>query len=54
MVESQQAWVNVEASFSASVIETWTAMARAWEADAEKPNPFASTVHYNDLMQVRL
>ncbi|KAJ7678748.1 hypothetical protein B0H14DRAFT_2655745 [Mycena olivaceomarginata] len=32
----------------------WTEMARTWEADAEKPNLFASTVHYNDLTQVRL
>ncbi|KAJ7900554.1 hypothetical protein B0H14DRAFT_3423173 [Mycena olivaceomarginata] len=54
MVESREAWVDVEASFSASVIETWTAMAHAWEADAEKPNLFASTVHYDDLTQVRL
>ncbi|KAJ7884172.1 hypothetical protein B0H14DRAFT_2339297 [Mycena olivaceomarginata] len=54
MVESKQAWVDVEASFSTSVIETWTTMARAWEADAEKPNLFASTVHYEDLPQVRL
>ncbi|KAJ7343941.1 hypothetical protein DFH08DRAFT_810478 [Mycena albidolilacea] len=54
MVESRQAWVDIEALFSASVTETWTAMARVWEADTEKPNPFASTVHYDDLTQVRL
>ncbi|KAJ7301763.1 hypothetical protein DFH08DRAFT_978448 [Mycena albidolilacea] len=52
MVELQQAWVDVEVSFSASVIETWTAMACAWEADTEKPNPFASTIHYDDLTQL--
>ncbi|KAJ7310883.1 hypothetical protein DFH08DRAFT_974040 [Mycena albidolilacea] len=54
VLESQEAWVDIEASFSASVIETWMAMVCAWEADAEKPNLFASTVHYDDLTQVRL
>ncbi|KAJ7301593.1 hypothetical protein DFH08DRAFT_978614 [Mycena albidolilacea] len=54
MVEPWEAWVNVEASFSVSVIEMWMAMVHAWEVDAEKPNLFASTVHYDDLTQVWL
>ncbi|KAJ7676102.1 hypothetical protein B0H14DRAFT_3537005 [Mycena olivaceomarginata] len=54
MVELRQAWVDVEALFTPSVLETWTAMARTWEKDAEQPNPFASTVQYDDLSQVWL
>jgi hypothetical protein len=45
--------VHLEASFSESVIETWMAMAVAWEADSTKPNPFASTAKHEDLAEVR-
>ncbi|KAJ6483367.1 hypothetical protein C8R45DRAFT_1099633 [Mycena sanguinolenta] len=54
MMEARPAWVDVEASFDASVIEPWTAMAEAWEADPEKPNPYASTRECENLKQVRL
>ncbi|KAJ7795160.1 hypothetical protein B0H14DRAFT_2391995 [Mycena olivaceomarginata] len=53
MLETRAAWVHLEASFSESVVETWTAMAVAWEADSTKPNPFASTAKHEDLAEVR-
>ncbi|KAJ7797037.1 hypothetical protein B0H14DRAFT_3494231 [Mycena olivaceomarginata] len=58
MLETRAAWVHLEVSFSESIIETWTAMAVAWEADSTqpihtKPNPFASTVKHEDLAEVR-
>ncbi|KAJ7793029.1 hypothetical protein B0H14DRAFT_3498562 [Mycena olivaceomarginata] len=51
MLETQAAWVHLEVSFSESIIETWTAMAVAWEADSTKPNPFASTAKHEDLAE---
>ena len=54
MLDSRAAWVDVEASFSTSVIEAWTAMAVAWEENHANPNPFASTVKRDDLREVRL
>ncbi|KAJ7790387.1 hypothetical protein B0H14DRAFT_2626044 [Mycena olivaceomarginata] len=39
MLETHAAWVDVEASFEPSVIETWTAMAVTWEADGKHPTP---------------
>ena len=53
MLETRATWVNLEASFLPSVIETWTAMAVAWEADASQLNPFVSTVKDEDLKEVR-
>ena len=38
--------MDMEASYPDAVIEVWTAMAVAWEADSGKPNPFASTLKY--------
>ncbi|KAJ7892149.1 hypothetical protein B0H14DRAFT_3691553 [Mycena olivaceomarginata] len=43
MLETRAARVDLEASFPASVIESWTTMAAAWEEDAKKKNPFEST-----------
>ena len=54
MLDARAAWLDVEASFPATVIEAWTAMAVAWEADNTCQNPFASTVKHNDLREVRL
>ncbi|KAJ7753029.1 hypothetical protein B0H14DRAFT_3096752 [Mycena olivaceomarginata] len=54
MLETRAAWVDVEASFEPSVIETWTAMAVAWEADSKHPNPFASTSQHEGIAEVRL
>ncbi|KAJ6536254.1 hypothetical protein B0H19DRAFT_1317890 [Mycena capillaripes] len=53
MLEARAAWVDMEASYPPSVIETWTAMAVTWEADASKPNPFQSTVKHESLQEVR-
>lgn len=53
MMEARQEWVDFEASFEASVIETWTAMVEAWEADPKEPNPYASTRTSENLQQVR-
>ena len=53
MLDTRAAWVDVEASFPPSVVESWTAMALAWEADSAKPNPFASSVKHEDLREVR-
>ncbi|KAJ7842104.1 hypothetical protein B0H14DRAFT_3457041 [Mycena olivaceomarginata] len=53
MLETRAAWVDVEASFEPSVIEAWTAMAIAWEADGKHPNPFASTVQHEGIAEVR-
>jgi hypothetical protein len=53
MLETRAAWVDMEASYPATVIEAWTSMAVAWEADSGKPNPFASTLKYESLQQVR-
>lgn len=53
MLETKAAWVDMEASFPAAVIESWTAMTVAWEADARKPNPFASKVKHETLQEVR-
>ncbi|KAJ7698223.1 hypothetical protein B0H14DRAFT_2417944, partial [Mycena olivaceomarginata] len=54
MLDTREAWVDVEASFPSAVIQTWTAMAVAWEADGAQPNPFASEVKREDLRAVRL
>ncbi|KAJ7789959.1 hypothetical protein B0H14DRAFT_3094779 [Mycena olivaceomarginata] len=54
MLETRAAWVDVEASFEPSVIETWTAMAVAWEVDSKNPNPFASTAQHEGIAEVRL
>ncbi|KAJ7769741.1 hypothetical protein B0H14DRAFT_3509403 [Mycena olivaceomarginata] len=54
MLDTREAWVDVEASFPPIVIQTWTAMAVAWEADNARPNPFASEVKRDDLRAVRL
>ncbi|KAJ7810115.1 hypothetical protein B0H13DRAFT_2248680 [Mycena leptocephala] len=53
MLETRAAWLDMEASFSPAVIETWTAMAVAWEKDAREPNPFASKINHVDLKAVR-
>ncbi|KAJ7920511.1 hypothetical protein B0H13DRAFT_1605382 [Mycena leptocephala] len=53
MLETRAAWVDMEASFSPSVIEAWTAMAVAWEKDPREKNPFASKVNHVDLKAVR-
>ncbi|KAJ7303441.1 hypothetical protein DFH08DRAFT_977124 [Mycena albidolilacea] len=53
MLETRAAWVDVEASFEPSVIEAWTAMAIAWEADGKHPNPYASTVQHEGIAEVR-
>ncbi|KAJ7788496.1 hypothetical protein B0H14DRAFT_3576895 [Mycena olivaceomarginata] len=53
MLEMRAAWVDVEASFKPSVIEAWTAMAIAWEADGKHPNPFTSTVQHEGIAEVR-
>jgi hypothetical protein len=53
MLETRAAWVDMEASFSPSVIEAWTAMAVAWEKDSREKNPFASKVNHVDLKAVR-
>lgn len=54
MLDTREAWVDVEASFPSAVVQTWTAMAVAWEADGAQPNPFASTIKHEDLRAVRL
>jgi hypothetical protein len=54
MLDTREAWVDVEASFPSTVIQTWTAMAVAWEANNAQPNPFASKVKREDLQVVRL
>ncbi|KAJ7802706.1 hypothetical protein B0H14DRAFT_2614089 [Mycena olivaceomarginata] len=53
MLETRAAWVDLEASFPEAVVEVWTAMAVAWEADSSKPSPFESTVKHEDLREVR-
>ncbi|KAJ7689530.1 hypothetical protein B0H14DRAFT_2652740 [Mycena olivaceomarginata] len=53
MLEIRQAWVDMEASFPPAVIQTWTAMAVAWEADDHKPNPFKTTVKHKSLQEVK-
>ncbi|KAJ7880130.1 hypothetical protein B0H13DRAFT_2542393 [Mycena leptocephala] len=53
MLETRAAWLDMETSFSPAVIETWTAMAVAWEKDAREPNPFASKINHVDLKAVR-
>ncbi|KAJ7794332.1 hypothetical protein B0H14DRAFT_2392601, partial [Mycena olivaceomarginata] len=54
MLETRAAWVDLEASFADTMIETWTAMATAWEADPSQPNPFATTPSgREDLKEVR-
>ncbi|KAF7372487.1 hypothetical protein MVEN_00110400 [Mycena venus] len=53
MLETRQAWVDMEASFPSMVILTWMEMAIAWEADYTKPNPFQSTVEHEGLREVR-
>ncbi|KAJ7683938.1 hypothetical protein B0H14DRAFT_2422270, partial [Mycena olivaceomarginata] len=54
MLDMREAWVDKEASFPTSVIQTWTAMVVAWEADSSQPNPFAvSDKPQDDLKAVR-
>ncbi|KAJ7355180.1 hypothetical protein DFH08DRAFT_690485, partial [Mycena albidolilacea] len=54
MLDTREAWVDLETSFPAGVIQTWTAMATAWEADSSQPNPFAvSDKAQDDLKAVR-
>ncbi|KAF7349139.1 hypothetical protein MVEN_01436100 [Mycena venus] len=55
MLETRQAWVDMEASFPPAAISTWTEMAVAWEADSSQPNPFQfqSTVEHEGLREVR-
>ncbi|KAJ7898876.1 hypothetical protein B0H14DRAFT_3852958 [Mycena olivaceomarginata] len=53
MLETRAAWVGLEASFPPAVIEAWTTMAVAWEADSSKANPFESTAKHEDLHEVR-
>ncbi|KAJ7044257.1 hypothetical protein C8F04DRAFT_1250200 [Mycena alexandri] len=53
MLEARAAWIDMEDSFPVSVIETWTAMAVAWETDSRKPNPFKTTVRHENLREVR-
>ncbi|KAJ6582403.1 hypothetical protein B0H19DRAFT_930041 [Mycena capillaripes] len=53
MLETQEALNDLEASFPPVVIETWTAMAVAWEQDVSAPNPFASTIKHENLQHVR-
>ncbi|KAJ7653994.1 hypothetical protein DFH06DRAFT_1330093 [Mycena polygramma] len=54
MLETRAAWVDIERSFTPTVIETWTAMAEVWERDPRKPNPFQSKVTHDSLKDVRL
>ncbi|KAJ7453514.1 hypothetical protein FB451DRAFT_1565625 [Mycena latifolia] len=53
MLETRAAWVDMEASFPEAVIQAWTEMVVAWEADSRLPNPFASTTKHENLQQVR-
>ncbi|KAJ7818572.1 hypothetical protein B0H14DRAFT_3473649 [Mycena olivaceomarginata] len=55
MLEMRAAWVDLEASFADTVIETWTAMAMAWEADPSQPNHFVTTPSgREDLKELRI
>ncbi|KAJ6466504.1 hypothetical protein DFH09DRAFT_1485378 [Mycena vulgaris] len=54
MLETRAAQVDMEASYPPSVIQAWTEMAVAWEADESKPNPFWSEVKRESLKEVRL
>ncbi|KAJ7880547.1 hypothetical protein B0H14DRAFT_3767250 [Mycena olivaceomarginata] len=54
MLDTREAWVDMETSFPSAAIQTWTAMAVTWEANGAQPNPFASEVKCEDLWAVQL
>ncbi|KAJ6479437.1 hypothetical protein C8R47DRAFT_1218996 [Mycena vitilis] len=54
MLETRMEWVDMEASYPPSVIETWTAMAVLWEEDDTQPNPFKTEIKVDSLAHVKL
>lgn len=40
MVQTREALEDLNESLGSAVVEAWTEMAEAWEADDTKPNPF--------------
>ncbi|KAJ7453814.1 hypothetical protein FB451DRAFT_1342514 [Mycena latifolia] len=53
MLETQQALGDMEESLAPEAVETWRAMAEAWEEDGDKPNPFETVRKEEHLAQVR-
>ncbi|KAJ7906822.1 hypothetical protein B0H13DRAFT_1880221 [Mycena leptocephala] len=42
MLDTREAWVDMETSMGPAVIDVWMEMAVKWEEDARNPNPFES------------
>jgi hypothetical protein len=42
MLDTREAWVDMETSMGPAVIEAWMDIALKWEEDARNPNPFES------------
>jgi hypothetical protein len=42
MLDTREAWVDMETSMGPTVIEAWMDIAVKWEEDARNPNPFES------------
>ncbi|KAJ7469422.1 hypothetical protein FB451DRAFT_1476206 [Mycena latifolia] len=53
MMETRETLADLEKSFEGETLVAWREMLEAWEADAEKPNPFGSHKKDEHLAQVR-
>ncbi|KAJ7457113.1 hypothetical protein FB451DRAFT_1047708 [Mycena latifolia] len=53
MMETRETLADLEKSFEGETLVVWREMLEAWEADAEKPNPFGSHKKDEHLAQVR-
>ncbi|KAJ7093330.1 hypothetical protein B0H15DRAFT_776920 [Mycena belliarum] len=53
MVKTRRDTLAQEGSLPVETLAEWTAMAMAWEADADKPNPFERTTEQISIASVR-
>ncbi|KAJ7760147.1 hypothetical protein DFH07DRAFT_867895 [Mycena maculata] len=54
MVRTRQALADLESSLEVGVVEEWTKMAKAWEADVRALNPFETQRKDQHLAKVRM